>query len=69
MKKKIFFIVVLIAGIISAINANVMKNKSGDISLINIEVLSSGEKHPGINCFSIGSLDCSVSETKVYMIW
>ena len=49
MKKKLFFSVIIITGMIAAINANVLKYKTGDISLNNIEALSSNENDTGTN--------------------
>ena len=69
MKKKLFFSTVIITGMIAAINANVLKYKTGDINLNNIEALSSNENDTDTNCFYTGSLDCPISGAKVYAIW
>jgi hypothetical protein len=69
MKKKLLFVVVLIAGMIATFNMNVVEKDSGDISLLNIEMLSYGETGDETSCLLIGSLDCPVNEVKVYFIW
>ena len=69
MKMKLFFSVVLVAGVIAALNANAANNKLGDISLKNIEMLSNIESGEDMSCLFTGSLDCPRSGTKVYAIW
>ncbi|MDR1524342.1 MAG: NVEALA domain-containing protein [Tannerella sp.] len=71
MKKKLLFTVVLITGMIAAFNMNVAEkdSDSGDISLLNIEMLSFGETENGTNCVLTGSLDCPINEIKVRFVW
>jgi spore coat protein U-like protein len=69
MKKKLVFAIVLITGMVAAFNVNVAKTDSGDISLLNIEMLSFGETGNTTSCDFIGSLDCPVYEVKVRFVW
>jgi hypothetical protein len=69
MKKKMLFAAITIIGMIAVFNINAVEKTHGDISLQNIEMLSSGESGQGINCSYIGSLDCPVSGAKVFVIW
>ena len=69
MKKKTLFAAIAIIGMIAVFNINAVEKKYGDISLQNIEILSSGESGQGINCFYTGSLDCPVNGAKVFVIW
>jgi hypothetical protein len=68
MKKKIFFIILLISGIISAFNINMIENESGDISLQNIEMLSFGETGDNYECYLTGILDCPKNSSKVLYV-
>ena len=69
MKKKTLFAAIAIIGMIAVFNINAVEKKYGDISLQNIEMLSSGESGQGVNCFYTGSLDCPRGGAKVAFIW
>ena len=69
MKKKILFAAIAITGMIATFNINAVEKKSGDISLRNIEMLSSGESGQEVNCIYTRSLDCPRGGAKVAFIW
>ena len=69
MKKKILFAAIVITGMITAFKVSAVEKKYNSINLQNIEMLSSGESGQIVMCFAVGSLDCPVNGTKVFVIW
>ena len=69
MNKKLFFAAVLAIVMIASFNISALEKKVGDISLLNIEALSSIENGTNIYCLWIGTLDCPVSGVKTAYIW
>ena len=68
MKKRLLFAAILAIGMIAAFNVNAVK-ESGDLRLLNIEILSFGETGDNVNCLYIGSLDCPRNRVKTAYIW
>ena len=70
MKKKMLFTTIAITGIIAAFNINAVEKRVSDISLLNIEMLSSEETGGStiISCTGTGSVDCP-NGRKVRAIW
>lgn len=69
MKKKLFFAAIIVVGMITTFNINVVEVESGDISLQNIEILSFGETGGHVGCIGTGSLDCPKNGTKSRSVW
>ena len=69
MNKRLLILAIMAISMIAIFNVNAVKKESGDLHLLNIEVLSSEEKGIDVGCLLIGTLDCPVNETKVAYIW